>query len=337
MMARKVLILALGAMLVAAGAWAAGSKLGTAGAQQLRVPIGTRGVAMAGAVVADVAGPEALFWNPAGAAMGMGTEACLAYKSYIADMTVSYVGVTSQFSYGTIGVSAKILSLGDLYVTTTTDWDGTGEVYAINMPVLGLTYSNRLTDRVAFGATAMYLSEAIMQSQAQGMAFDFGFQYVPGWRTLKVGMVMKNYGPKMEYSGPDFEVSTLLPGDDPESANRTVMLSSAGFEMPSFFELGLSYDIDMGMNGSTTVGVAFQSNNFSGDEYRLGLEYSLGGKLYVRGGYVLCDQEEYLYGPSLGIGAKFDLGRAKAAIDYSHTFVANYFDDVPEIAFKFGL
>jgi hypothetical protein len=337
MMARKVLILTLGIVLIAAGMVAAANKIGTAGAQQLRVPVGTRGVAMGGAVIADAEGPEALFWNPAGAAGALGTQACLSYKSYIADMTVSYVAITSQFSYGTIGVSAKVLSLGDIYVTTADDWNGTGEIYSINMPVLGLTYSNMLTDRVAFGATAMYLSEAVMQSRAQGMAFDFGFQYLPGWRTLRLGMVMKNYGPKMTYSGPDFEVSTLVPGDDPESANRTVALTSSGFEMPSYFEFGMSYVIDMGLNGTTTVEGAFQSNNFSEDEYRVGVEYSLGGRLYVRGGYVLCDQEKYMYGPSLGIGAKFNLGQATAAIDYSHTFVADYFDDVPEIALKVGL
>ena len=336
-MARKVLILALGAVLLAAGLSVAANKTGTAGAQQLRVPIGTRGVGMGGAVVADVTGPEALFWNPAGAAGAAGTEVCLAYKSYIADMTVSYVGLTSHFSYGTIGVSAKILSLGDIVVTTSRDWDGTGEIYSINMPVLGLTYSAPLTDRVAFGATAMYLSEAVMQSRAQGMAFDFGFQYVPGWKTLKLGMVMKNYGPKMTYSGPDFEVSALVPGDDPESANRTVALTSAGYEMPSCFQVGLSYDAEMGANGKATFGAVFQSNNFSEDEYRLGAEYSLGNRLYVRGGYVICDQDEYIYGPSLGIGTSFELGRVRAYIDYSHTFVDNYFDDIPEISMKFGL
>jgi len=336
-MARKALIIALGVMLVAAAASVAANKTGTAGAQQLRVPVGTRGVGMAGSVVADAVGPEALFWNPAGAAGALGTEVCFTYKSYIADMTVTYAAITSQFAYGTIGVSAKILSLGDIYVTTTRDWDGTGEVYSVNLPVLGLTYSNMITDRVALGATVMYLSEAVMQSRAQGMAFDFGFQYVPGWRTLKFGMVMKNYGPKMTYSGPDFEASTLVPGDDPESANRTVALTSAGFEMPSDFQFGATYDFELGVNGKTTVGAVFQSNNFSEDEYRFGAEYVLGERLCVRAGYVLCDQDKYIYGPTLGFGANFNLGRVKASLDYSHTFVSNYFDDIPEVSMRFGL
>jgi hypothetical protein len=336
-MAKKVLILALSVLLVAGLAWAQNSKIGTAGAQELRIPVGSRGTGMAGAVIADAGGAEALFWNPAGASRASGVQAFLSYRSYLADMTVSYFGVSSQLAYGTVGVSAKILSLGDIVVTTVNDWDGTGEVYSINVPVLGLTYSYALTDRVSFGATAMYINEQVMQSTARGVAFDFGFQYVPGWKTLRLGMVMKNYGPRMEFSGPDFEVSTSVPGDDPEAANRSLALTSANYELPSSFQMGATYDLDLGQNGMATVGAVFQSNSFSNDEYRIGAEYNLSERLYVRGGYVICDQESYIYGPTLGFGARFSLGTVKASIDYSHTFVSKYFDDIPEVSMKFGL
>jgi hypothetical protein len=278
-----------------------------------------------------------LFWNPAGAVRGSGTEAFLSYRSYLADMTVSYFGVSSPLAYGAIGVSAKILSLGDIVVTTEADWDGTGEVYSINVPVIGLTYSYALTDRVSFGATAMYVNEQVMQSKASGISFDFGFQYVPGWRTLRVGMVMKNYGPRMGYSGPDFEYSTSVPGDDPEAANRSLALTSASYELPSSFQMGATYGFDLSENGKATVGMVFQSNSFSNDEYRIGAEYNVGERIYIRGGYVICDQESYIYGPTLGFGARFNLGAVNATIDYSHTFVNKYFDDIPEVSMKFGL
>jgi len=336
-MRKGALIGVLILMLVAGAAYSASSKMGTAGAQELRIPVGSRGTGMAGATIADVTGAEALFWNPAGAAKGTGTEAFMSYRGYLADMTVSYFSVSSQFSYGAVGVSAKILSLGDIIVTTENDWEGTGEIYSINIPVLALTYASNLTDRVSFGVTGMFLNEQVMQSTARGIAFDAGFQYVPNWRTLKLGLVMKSYGPRLEFSGPDFEYSAKVPGDDPEAANRSLGLSSAGYEMPSNFQIGATYDVDMGENGKTIFGAVFQSNNFSSDEYRLGAEYNLGGKLYVRAGYVLCNQDEYIYGPSLGFGAKFNLGPANASIAYSHTFVSKYFDDVPELSLHFGL
>lgn len=336
-MFRKAFIATLGILLIAGLTFAQSNKLGTAGAQELRIPVGARGTAMAGAIVADVSGAEAIYFNPAGVAWGGGTEAFISYRGYIADMEVSYFSVASQFGVGTIAVSAKILSMGDLIVTTETDWDGTGEVYSINIPVLGITFSRMITDRVAFGATGMYISEQIMDTRARGVAFDFGFQYVPGWKTLKMGMAMKSYGPRMEFSGGDFEKSILDPDDDPQSANRTFSLTSANYELPSSFQLGLAYDFDLGENGMATLAGTFQSNDFSEDEYRLGAEYNMNDRLYVRAGYVYCDQEEYLYGATLGVGTTFSLGRVKTTIDYSHMFVDNYFDDIPEISLRFGL
>jgi hypothetical protein len=333
----KVLTIALVVLLVAGLAVAQSTKMGTAGAQELRIPIGARGTAMAGAVVGDVTGTEALFYNPAGTAWSSGTQAFVSYRGYIADMDLSYFSVLSSFGIGNIGVSAKILSLGEIYVTTEDDWDGTGEIYTVNIPVLGITYSKMLTDKVAFGATGMYINEQIMQTKARGVAFDFGFQYVPGWKTLKLGMVMKNYGPRMEFSGPDFEESILDPADDPQAANRQWSLTSATFELPSSFQIGVSYDVDMGVNGMATLGLTFQSNDFSEDEYRVGVEYNMSKRLYVRAGYVFCDQEEYLYGASLGVGTRFNLGRVLASVDYSHSFITNYFDDIPEISLKFGI
>ena len=40
--------------------------LGTAGAQFLKIPVGARESAMAGAVIANTSDATSLFWNPAG-------------------------------------------------------------------------------------------------------------------------------------------------------------------------------------------------------------------------------------------------------------------------------
>ncbi len=336
-MERKAMLIGILILLMASSAFAVTNRIGTAGAQELRIPVGARGTAMAGAVVADVSGTEALFWNPAGAAWAQGTEATVSYRGYIADMNVSYFSVLSRFNVGTIGVSAKILSLGDIYVTTEQDWDGTGEVFSVNIPVLGLTYGRRLTDKVTFGATGMYISEQVMQTEAKGVAFDFGFQYVPGWKTLKFGMVMKNYGPRMQFGGPDFEKPLHDPDDDPQAAVRQWRLTSADYELPSSFQVGVTYDVDLGPNGMLTLGGVFQSNDFSEDEYRLGAEFNMNNHIFVRAGYVYCNQTDYLYGATLGVGARFTLGRVKAYLDYSHTFVDSYFDDIPEVSLRFTM
>ncbi|MFH1312886.1 MAG: PorV/PorQ family protein [Candidatus Eisenbacteria bacterium] len=330
------LVTLVAVLLLITGIASGNSKMGVAGGTELRIPVGTRSTAMAGAVVADVTGSEALFWNPAGAASAMGTEAYFSYRGYFADTYLTYFGVVSSFGYGTVGVHAKILSLGDIYVTTESAWDGTGEIYSVNIPVLGLTYAKAMTDRVSIGATVMYVSEEIMGTSARGMAFDFGFQYVPGWKTLKLGMAMKNYGPRLRYSGPGFEHSVIVPGDDPQASNRILSLEAAAFELPSYFQLGVSYDFNLEQSGILRTGVDFQSNNFSQDEYRLGAEYVIQNRFHLRGGYVYCDQAEYLYGATIGVGVDFNLGQTKGAVNYTHNFISNYFDDVSEVSIAFG-
>ena len=334
-MSGRLLVLMIAVLLIASTASATTSKMGIAGATELRIPVGTRSTAMAGAVAADTWGTEALFWNPAGAVGTEGTEAYLSYRGYIADMHVTYVAVVSRFAYGAIGVNAKVLSLGDIFVTTETAWEGTGEVYSVNIPVLGLTYAIDLTDKVYFGLTGVYFSERIMDTQATGLSFDLGFQYLTGWRTLKIGLVMKNYGRRASYSGSGFEYAVHVPGDDPEAAPRIMTLSSAPFELPSYFQIGLSYEWEFENNRSFVLNGDFQSNNFSNDEWRLGGEYNYEDLFFIRGGYVFCDQDEYLYGPAIGLGVQFEMGNTVTRVDYSHTFVNSYFDDVPEISIRF--
>ena len=77
------LILAAGAASAHAGN---GNRVGTSAAPELLIPVGARGTGMGGTGVADAAGTEALFWNPAGAAFAEGTEISFSYLEYIADI-----------------------------------------------------------------------------------------------------------------------------------------------------------------------------------------------------------------------------------------------------------
>ena len=118
---KKTLLMSLALVIVLSAMLLAGSedRIGTAGAQELRIPIGSRGSAMGGALVANAKGTEALFWNPAGAAAGGGTEAMFSHLQYFADMKLEYVAVKTDIEgFGTIGVSAKVLSVGDILKTT---------------------------------------------------------------------------------------------------------------------------------------------------------------------------------------------------------------------------
>ena len=99
-MERKVVLVGILVLLMASAAVATTNRIGTAGAQELRIPIGARGTGMAGAVIADVQGAEALFWNPAGVAWQKGTEViiptALSLLLAISDIFVKGISLTVQ-------------------------------------------------------------------------------------------------------------------------------------------------------------------------------------------------------------------------------------------------
>ncbi len=306
-------------LLAASCLYAGGSdRIGTAGAQELRIPVGSRATAMAGANVADVSGAEALFWNPAGLAYQEGTEAMFSHLEYIADINVNYLAVTTDLGdFGYLGLSAKVISIGEMDVTTTDQPQGTGATFSPTFSVIGLTYSRVFTDRVSFGASANLISEKVEQVSAQGLSLDFGFIYDPLWRGLKFGVAIKNFGPEMRFTGEDFSVSVEVPDAEPGTQLKTTRTQSASFELPAFVQFGASWDlVARGENRATAVG-SFQANNFSEDEFRGGMEYAYDDMFFLRGGYVASGQDAYMYGLTLGAGLKYSWGQSTISIDYS--------------------
>jgi hypothetical protein len=319
---KRILVLSLALLLLFSAALLAENdrRLGTAGAQELRIPVGSRGTAMGGTIIANARGVDALYWNPAGAAGQTGTQAMFSHLEYFADMNLEYAAITTGIAgFGTLGASIKVLSVGDILKTTWDDPQGTaGHTFNPTFAVIGLSYSRQFTDRVSFGVTGSFISEKVEQVGANGVAFDFGFTYNPRWEGLQFGVVVKNIGPSMRYDGPNFDLDVVPPGSDPNSAAKTVRSRSAAFELPSSIVFGASWDpLYQQELHSLEVSGGFQSNNFSNDEFRGGVEYGYRDLFFLRGGYTQSDQDNYMYGVTFGGGLKVSLGAAYVTFDYA--------------------
>jgi len=338
MMRIKPILVCLTITLLVASSLYAGNddRIGTAGAQELRIPVGSRASAMAGANIADVTGTEALFWNPAGVAYQEGTEAMFTHIEYLADINVNYVGVATNIEdFGTIGLQAKIISFGEMEITTWDRAQGTGETFDPTFSVIGLTYSRIFTDRVSFGLTANLINEKVEQVSATGVGFDFGFVYDPLWQGLKFGIAVKNYGPQMSFTGEGFNVANDVPDTEPGTQAKTYRTQSAEFELPAYVQLGATWDfVDQGLNRAVLAG-SFQSNNFSQDEFRGGIEYSYNDAVFLRGGYIGSSQDDFMYGLTLGAGLKYSWGQNAITFDYSWV-ETEYFDNTQFFTAKFS-
>jgi len=326
---------------------------GTAGAMELQIPIGARGTALGGTVGSDASGIEAMFWNPAGLANTSGTEALFTHTNYFADMKINYMGIaTKAGGFGTVGLAAKVLSIGDVIVTTEQAPDGTGEIIDPTFAVMGLSWGKAFTDRVNFGTTVNYVREAIVNNTANGVGFDFGVQYDAGWKGLHFGLAVKNIGGSMKFTGPGFEELARDPNADPNAGNRTVSFSSAGFEMPTTIALSGSGVVTRNNASQLVALAAFQNNGFSGDQLRGGLEWGYKNMFALRGSYFgtfngTTDQttgeetfkfgsgDDIYEGVALGAGVTTRLGDAsRLGVDLSWRPTKAQFDDIVEFSVR---
>ncbi len=322
---RKIIILLLVAsyMTLFAGD---GSRKGTAGAEQLLIPVGARSIATSSAFVSNVTGLEALFYNPGGLDRMNGTEAMFNYMNYIADINLSYFAIGTHLDIGSFALSFKTLDFGDIPITTFENPDGTGATYSPSFYVLGLAYSKSLTDRVSAGVNFSLINETILNTSAVGFAIDFGVQY-KFQENLFLGVAVKNIGTNMEYTGEDLKVKTDVPGSALTSGRAVYEADTEEFQIPSYFELSLAYRFDFDESNNLLLGSTFRNNNNLEDQIRFGMEYSFQNLLYLRGGYdfLVENSDQQIYDFSVGGGINYEMVEGiSVRFDYAYRSVKEF-------------
>jgi opacity protein-like surface antigen len=306
-MKKLILIMILIATSIYAGDVA---RKGTTGAEQLLIPVGARGIATGGAFLANLTGLESIYYNPAGLDIYPQTEAMFSYVNYIADINVSYFAIgTSLGDFGSIGLDLKSFDFGDIPVTTEQLPDGTGETYSPAFLTMGFTYSKVLTDRISIGTNLKLISETIENTNATGFAIDAGVQYRFS-EALMIGATVKNIGTNMSYSGQELSARTGIPGSVPGSSSGSYEIITEPFQIPSFFQLSLTYAFDFNEQNNLLLGGAYTANNSLEDIANFGLEYGFMNNFFVRGGYnfLVENASEYVYGATFGAGIDYKIG-----------------------------
>ncbi len=318
-----------------------GVRNGTGAASQLLIPVGARGIAMSGSSLSGSTGLEALYWNPANLAIDGGTNVMFSYMSHIADIGVTYFGVSTNLEgFGAIGLTLKSLSVGSINVTTVDNPDGNGRSFKPTFMTLGLTYSRLLSDRISVGLTMNYITETMDLVSSSALGFNFGVTYrnLANINGFNLAMALKNFGPQMRYDG-----SGLYLNATPTSLERgeaTYKMTAAAFDLPSTLEIGLSYNYNFNASNALQVDATYQNSNYYADEYKFGLEYSLNSTFFVRGGYTytpsFADNMDYnIYGLTAGLGLRYDLGGTTLKVDYAYR-QTKFFDDNQVISVQFG-
>jgi len=312
------------------------SKYGTSAAPELLIPVGSRGTSLSGSMISSTSGIDAMFWNPAGLSMmNSKTEVLASHMKYIADININYVaGAVDMGNLGVIGASLKSLSFGDELVTTLESPNGTGEVWSPTYLTTSISYARKMSDKILFGATVKVIYEQILTVSSTGFAVDFGLQYLAGKSGLKFGVALKNFGPSMTFDGSGLDQYYSPAGTPSGSTPEPRRVTLNDFSLPTTLEIGISYDVPMGKKNNVQLSTTFQNNNFSSDEYRVGLEYNYSNYVFLRGAYAftpdykvedgLTRKDQNLFGPTFGVGLQYPFGTVKLGLDYSYRMTEKF-------------
>jgi hypothetical protein len=296
------------------------SRIGTSGGNQVLVPVGARGIAMAGSERVFSGGLESVYWNPAGLARSTSTSALATSMEMFGDVGVNYFGVGSPIGeMGALGVTVKSIDMGDIPVTTVQDMDGAGGgTFKPTLSTFGLTYANAFSDRAFFGVTGKLVYESIPRASASALALDIGVQYT-GFADIEglgLGLALTNIGTDMHYSGSGL-TSQAVGADGIQDFYNS---EASHDKLPSTYNMSLSYSVS-----GAILGVTYTSHNFSYDELNLGAEYTLMDMVYLRGGLTspMLEEDsmndgETLFSTNFGAGLKYALYGVNLVVDYTY-------------------
>lgn len=303
-------------LLLAATVSADISKVGSSGAQFLKIGVGSRYQGMSEASVAVANDVYAMYWNPAGLVGVENSQVSFTNVNWLLDINLNYVAYARYMEdVGVFGVSATILSMDDQEITDFENQDGTGRFYSASSYAVGVSFAKQLTAKFAFGVTGKYVGEKIYNETSSSFAFDFGTMLYTGFRTLRMGMSISNMGPELQFSGSDLDVNHDPLNDQGNNATVGARLKTTPYDLPMVFRVGMAYDIDFGAISNVTVATELKHPNDNLQQGALGLEYAYDNRFFLRGGYKFkSDEETIAFGGGLILNVT---GDTDLQIDYS--------------------
>jgi hypothetical protein len=198
---------------------------------------------------------------------------------------------------------------------------------------IGFGYAKTLSEKFSVGANVKYVRQSLgtsvvgnlvadpFQGYISGtteenelgvLAFDFGILYKTGFKSLNIGMSVRNFAREVKYK-------------------------SEGFQLPLIFQLGASFNfadiMDVDRNEHSLL-VSIDANHPRDypEQIMIGVEYTFMNLLSFRGGFSAPNDERNF---SAGVGLRKDIGGVDLGVDYSYT-PFGVFNDVHRISLNFA-
>lgn len=267
-------------------------KVGTYGAQFLKIGPSARATGMGSAYTAVSEGAEAVYWNPAGIVNIRGSQLVVSQTEWPADINLSYAAIVfnPRSIPGTLALSARALWMDPQIVRTAFEPDGNGTQFDSGMSTLGLTYARFFTDKFSAGLSMHYLHMGLADFAVNSAFADVGILYRIGIRGMKIGMSIQSLGAEVTFD---------------ERPAR----------LPTMFKVGFAFEPIRTGSQRLLASSEFQHPVDNAERSNFGLEYSMDNRMFLRAGYNLGYDTD---GLSAGAGFRVDTGaRSWVNLDYS--------------------
>jgi opacity protein-like surface antigen len=291
------------------------AKVGTAGAQFLKIGLSARATAMGEAYTVVPNGSEAIFWNPGAMALVEGHDISASYVSWPADIDYSGVAYSTHIEgFGVLGFHVVGLKTGDMRVRTIFNPEGTGEMFTASQFAGGISYATFLTDKFAIGGTFKYVREDFWTYRATNWGVDIGTYYRTGFRSLVLGMSIMNFGPEMAFGGSYVDYGDPREGGAP---GEFEVIDFQNYQLPMTFRLGLAMNVYETEDIKVLTALDASKPNDNKQRVNAGVEFMFMDMVALRGGYKLgYDEDTYAF----GAGFQYALfGSVKIRLDYSYS------------------
>ncbi len=325
----------LAACLLNTGVFSQTQKLAQTGMKFLNVSTDARNAGMANAITSTFGGSSAMFYNPAAMAeIDKFADVTLSQTNWIAD--INYIAASAAFQpfdtyMGVFGVSVVAVDYGEFQQTIRANNDkGFIDVktYSPSAIAIGIGYARSLSEKFSVGGNIKYVRQSLIGDGIIGLldgglydtkkfeesvfAFDFGLIYKTGFKSLNLGMSVRNFSEEIKYV-------------------------EDGFQLPIIFQLGMSMNLldlmeyDPNVHSLLFSVDASHPRDFQ-EQVFLGGEYTYLNSFSFRTGYNFPRDDG---GFTAGMGLKHEVQGMHVSVDYAYA-PWDIFDDVHRFSIRFG-
>ena len=285
-------------------------RAGQSGWQFLKINGDARQAGMAGAYAAISRGDaNAIFGNPASLADITGFNVQVNALKWVADIGHQSVAIAASIGdVGVVGVSLAMLDYGDIpeTINSATGAGGTtplvtGNTFGANDIAAGVSYARQITDKLSVGGNIRWMRQTIAELSMNNWSVDFGTLYHTGFRSLRIAVTARNFGPDSKFGGWSEEFQT-------ESDNVRLPLDLRAGVAMDFLDYEQSPHL-------LTVVVEGDHPNDGKEKYHLGISYCYDNTFFLRGGYKFnYDVQQFTF----GAGISYPIGNTVGTVNYAY-------------------